>query len=242
MTTIAVVNTSTAVSDQDAKTMVRAVATQMTRHASPAFGLRPIPVVYLGDVNAAQPGMWVVNIMDDSTQADVLGWHTEEQGDLIYGRVFAAPVLDNQGGVLDGGTIGVSVASVLSHEVLETFADSHVNLWADTGMGFAVAYEVCDPVESDGYTIRDRFTGEAVLVSNFVTPAWFDRSAKKGDQLDWMNRVEAPFEMTSGGYMVTMREGRVKAAYGEHFPAWKRAAKDADTGRSARRLTGTEET
>jgi hypothetical protein len=237
MTTIAVVNSSNRVTGPDVKTMVRAVATQVRRHASPAFAAEPVPVVYLTDVSDAQPGMWVINVMNDSDQADALGWHTEKQGDLVYGRVFAAPVLDHGGGVLDGGSIGVSVASVLSHEVLETFADPHVNLWADAGDGTAVAFEICDPVESDGYLVTDSFTGTPVLVSDFVLPAWFDPNARAGDQLDWMGQVHRPFEMSKGGYVVVMREGKVDQKFGEGYPDWRRELKLADTARTARRTT-----
>jgi hypothetical protein len=237
MTTIAVVNSSTKVNDQDTKTMVRAVATQVRKHASPTFGIDSAPVVFIADVSAAQPGMWVINVMDDPDQADVLGWHTESQGDLIFGRVFAAPVVDHGGGVLDGGSIGISVASVLSHEVLETFADPHVNLWADNGAGAAIAYEICDPVESDGYVITDHYSGANVLVSNFVTPSWFDVNASKGSQFDWMGTTGGPFEMSKGGYWVQMREGKVSQKFGESFPEWKKASKAADTSRGARRTS-----
>lgn len=132
MTNVVVVNKSTKVTEAQVKAMTRACATQLRYHASPAWGLHTVPVTYAANETLAPPGSWVLAVLDDSDQADALGWHTEDQGDLVYGRVFASPVLDNGGDVL---TKPLSVASVLSHEVLETFVDPHVNLWADDGKG-----------------------------------------------------------------------------------------------------------
>lgn len=234
MTILYVVNQSTLVSNGDVQTMTRACAHQLRYDAAPLFGLAPMPVIYITKDHLASgavpPGSWVVSILDDPDQADALGWHTEEQGELIYGRVFARPVLDNGGDALSKE---LSVASVLSHEVLETFADPHCNTYADSGRGYLVAYEVCDPVESDSYPVA--VSGKNVMVSNFVTPKWFDPQAAKGDTLDFMGNTSEPFEMTAGGYVVEMREGRVSQKFGERFPEWKKETKKADTARAARR-------
>ncbi|MYS84063.1 hypothetical protein [Embleya scabrispora] len=230
---ITVVNKSTRCTDDEVRAMTRACATQVQQHAAPTWGQVPIPVVYAASEQEAPPGAWVMAVLDDPDQADALGWHTEEQGDLIYGRVFAAPVLDNGGEVLSGG---LTVSSVLSHEVLETLVDPHVNLWADNGNGEAYALEVGDPVESDSYEIVVRGTGP-VGVSNFVTPHWFDPRAGEGQRFDWLGKVKAPFKMTKGGYVVVTREGKIQQHFGETYPDWRRSMKHADTSRSARRTT-----
>ena len=181
MTNIVVTNQSTEVSDAEVQTMTRAVAAQVKLHAAPLWTLEPAPVTYLPkqSLQAAPPGSWVIAVLDDADQADDLGWHTEQQGDVVYGRVFARPVLQNGGDALSKQ---LSVASVLSHEVLEVFVDPHVNLWADAGNGTAYSYEVCDPVESGSYPIR--IDSIDVTVSNFVTPHWFDPQASGTEQLD----------------------------------------------------------
>lgn len=234
MTNIYIVNQSTTVSNGDVQTMARAFAHQLRYDAAPLFGLAPIPVIYapkqaLKD-KTLPPGSWVLSVLDDPDQADALGWHTEEQGELIYGRIFARPVLDNGGDAL---TKELSVASVGSHEVLETFADPHCNTYADSGQGYLVAYEVCDPVESDSYPVEVGKT--KVTVSNFVTPKWFDPQAARGDRFDYMGNCSEPFEMTQGGYIVKMQDGRVSQDFGEKFPAWKKPLKQMDTARAARR-------
>jgi hypothetical protein len=231
---ISVVNKSTLCTDAEVKAMVQAVAHQLRYDAAPLWGKSPSPVVYASTEADAQPGSWVIAVLDNADQADqsgALGWHTEDQGEAIYGRVFAGPVLDNGGDVLHAQ---LSVASVLSHEVLETFVDPNVNLWADMGNGRAVALEVGDPVEADSYTIAVRDHGD-VTVSNFVTPAWFDPQARAGAPLDYLNTVSSPFEMTKSGYMITLVEGKVNQVFGERYPEWRRATKASGLARTFRR-------
>jgi hypothetical protein len=70
--------------------------------------------------------------------------------------------------VRDWLLLPLSIASVVSHEVLETLADWGANRWADDGTGILWALEVGDPVESDSYA-QDTH-GTPVTVSDFVTP------------------------------------------------------------------------
>src|SRR5512135_1663237 len=102
MTYLLVTNQSTEISNTDVQTMVRAVAAQVRLHAAPLWSLDPIAVNFLpkSAVGTAPPGSWVLAVLDDPDQADALGWHTEDQGDVIYGRVFARPVLQNGGDAL----------------------------------------------------------------------------------------------------------------------------------------------
>lgn len=230
MTSIIVINKSTVVRNADVQTMARACAAQINLHAAPAWGKTPIPVIYSSTPQDAAPGSWVIAILDNPDQANALGWHTESQGEVIFGRVFAKPVLDNGGAVFSGA---LSISSVLSHEVVETFCDPNVNLWADSGRGYAIALEACDPVESDSYGITVETT--TVQVSNFVTPRWFDPQARHSTGLDYLGKLSAPFTMTKGGYWVQEKEGRVSQKFGETFPEWKKALKSVDTGRASRR-------
>lgn len=228
---ITVVNQSTLVSNDQVQLMTRACWAQLRDHASPAWRLMPMPVVYALTAAAAPPGSWVIVILDDPDQANALGYHDVTSGDVVYGKVFARPVLDNGGDAL---TKRLSVASVLSHEVLETFVDPACNGWRDVDGRTAIALEVGDPVESDSYTIQVDNT--AVTVSNFVTEKWFSPNAKRrSGGFDHMNHCTAPFQMTRGGYIIKLAEGKVTQQFGEHFPAWKREAKAHALARTARR-------
>lgn len=94
---IIVRNHSTLVSGSDARAMVAACSIQLTRDLAPAWN-RAIP--YLALATDDQPGSdALVDILDDPDQADAYGYH-EEQGDKVYAKVFAKPVLQNGGAVL----------------------------------------------------------------------------------------------------------------------------------------------
>jgi hypothetical protein len=231
VTFIAVVNKSTNVSDHDTSAMVRACSRQLHRDAAPAWGLQPVPVVFYKDEEAVPPGAWLMALLDDADQADTLGWHTEEQGELIYGRVFTNPVLENGGSALSGA---LSVSSVLSHEVLEIYGDPRVNMWADNGYGLLYPLELCDPVESDFYQIELRGYEDGISVSNFVLPDWFDAYAS--GPYDYLKRLVAPFTMTDGGYVLYMQGGKINTKFGDKFPDWRKDSKRSELARTARRL------
>lgn len=214
---IYVTNESTRVSDQDVKTMVSAVAAQVQDHFAPAWQIPANPVTYL-EAGAPRPGAGaVLTVVDNPDQPNVLGWHTEGAQDVIYGYVFAAPILDNAGAVLTGATY--TVAATLSHEVLETIADPHVNLWTTGPSGTLISQEVCDPVENGSYEIN------GVSVSNFVTPNWFDAQAAPGAPMDYLGRVLQPFQMDQGGYYVQVQGGQPSQVHGREVPKWRRDMK-----------------
>lgn len=219
-------NKSTRVSNADVETMTRACAAQLDHHVAPLWGRTPTPVVYTESAKTAAPGTVVIYVTDTTDVKDALGYHTENAGDCEMGIIAAGPVLDNGGDTL---TKQLSVASVLSHEVCEWFIDRNCNLAADTGHGYAVSYEVCDPVESDSYPIpvlaRGASTATEVTVSNFVLPAWFDPQAASTEQFDYLKHCTRPFELTKGGYIVEIKEGKASQVFGEEFPTWRRELK-----------------
>ncbi len=226
---IYITNSSTRVTDSDAKTMTDAVAAQVRDHFAPAWRIPVNPVTYM-DSGAAKPS-WgaVLSLVDDPDQPGVLGWHTEGEGGVIFGYVFAAPVLDNGGQVLTGATY--TVAATLSHEVLETIADPHVNLWATGPADTLISQEVCDPVENGSYEI------DGVSVSNFVTPEWFDAQSAAGTQLDYLNKVSKPFQMDKGGYYVHVKGGKPSQVFGEDVPQWRRDTKSHENSRAGHLTT-----
>ena len=229
MKMIAVVNQSTLINDDEAYKMALACDFQVRHHAAPAYGVVPPVVRYLKSASEAPPGSWVLGIFDDADQAGDLGWHTEGPDGQVYGRVFVRPVLNNGGGILMSE---LSVCSVLSHEVLESFGDPHCNLWADTGRGTCYAYELADPVESDSYMVS---VGSVMAtVSDFVLPAWFDPQAPSGP-FDFMGLLKAPCEVRRTGYVIAMTSGTVSDVWGEKYPQWRKATKLSDSSRTARR-------
>jgi hypothetical protein len=129
-------------------------------------------------------------IVDDATQAGVLGYHDIDSVDHPIGFVFAKTSLAD----------GVPWTTVASHELLELLADPWINLLAEGAFGgkpAIYAVEVGDPVEGDSYAI------DSVLVSNFVLPSWFQLGLK-GTTYDHLGKLILPFTMTSGGYVSYM--------------------------------------
>ena len=233
---ITVVNQSTVITPAEAYDMAVLCDFQLRHHVAPAWGLVPGVVVYHdGPLPAAPDGSAVIGILDDADQAGDLGWHTEASGGVVFGRVFARPVLSNGGDALSRQ---LSVCSVLSHEVTETFLDPSCDLWADAGNGTCFAREGCDAVESDSYGLSVGTGPHTVAgtVSDFVLPAWFDPNAPSRAKFDYLGLLSGPFQVRSTGYTLTMTEGSVSQTFGAHYPEWRKATKEWPTARTARRL------
>jgi hypothetical protein len=220
LTPIYVVNRSTLVPDHLVATMCAAVSRQVVVDIAPAFGVLPAPVLF---VPSPPSGGRVIAIVDSCDDPQALGYHTESGG-VPDGFVGCKPELDAGAHPLTGP---YSVASILSHEVAELLLDPAANRWADSGQGFAVAFEVADPVQSDCYNVQ------GVTVSSFVLPAWFDPDAAAGSRFDFLGRLSAPFSLSKGGYWVEMSEGQVSQKFGEEMPDWLRATKSLPTSRAA---------
>jgi hypothetical protein len=231
---IGVQNLSTLVTSEDVYSMVLLVARQLRENVAPTWGLIPPSVLYLGSPTEFKCDA-IIGILDDADQAGDLGWHSEGPNADVYGRVFAAPVLQNGGNAL---TNDLSVCSVLSHECIEVLGDSDCNRWAMRDDGSQVAVELADPVEGDSYQIIIRSPLETVTgtVSDFVLPAWFDPDADPG-ATDYMGLVTSPFQVRDTGYVITMAAGSttVTEQWGDNYPEWKKATKASPASRTARR-------
>lgn len=210
--------------------MANACDLQVLNDAGPVWG-RYATVTYYPSVDQVPSDVDVqITIFDHPDQVGALGFHDEQAG-MIFGHVFVDPVLENGGTLLSGL---LSVSSVLSHEVLETLVDPYVNGWWARPDGSLVAAELCDPVESDSYSIP--VLGQPVMVSNFITPRWSDPQAPARQKFDFLGNVHEPFGMTPGGYLVVQDAGNISQVFGARVPAWR---KDAARRRLARRIKRT---
>lgn len=227
---IAVINQSTLVTNAEVNTMCKAIQVQLDLHVLPAWNMKAATIQFYA--NAAQvPGYaWTVSMLDNSTQAGALGYHSLDN-DKVDAFIFAAPVLQNGGAVMVYTPSNPSqylVSSTLSHEVCEMIGDRYANGFS-VGADNATLYcqELCDPVEDGTYAIP--MDGYQVGVSNFVFPAWFNYEAKSPLNLpfDYMNKLTAPMTMTAGGYMITAtisNEQQVtpQKKFGDKMPQWRR--------------------
>ncbi len=242
---IAVINQSSNVSDADVLTMTSAIAKQVRDDVAPVWDRPPAAIISYGSmagknlseqkkemakrVPAAAHGITLVDNIPDGPK-DVLGYHTEDQGGKLWGIVATNPSLENGAKALTGDW---SVASVLSHEILEMFIDPNCNLWATNGSGEIISFEVCDPVEGPTYAV------DGVSVSNFVTPAYFDPlAAQNGKTLfDKLGQLKKPFTLMPDGYYVYASSGSEKQKGGETLPKWRQSAKEGFFARTHRRQT-----
>ena len=227
---IAIVNNSSMVSSADAATMTQACQIQNTQHMAPTWNQLPATINFYADQSQVPASAWLISIIDsESDVPDALGYHTVSN-DHITGYIMCQPVLQNGGVVLcdPNNPQNVSVASVLSHEVCEAFADRYCNFWADgtpISQGSSYALEVCDSVEDVSYVVV--VNGQNVSVSDFVLPTFFDQTYTAADgQLDYCNKLSTCFTMTSGGYMVVRNApGTEQQIFGREMPQWKQIMK-----------------
>lgn len=228
---IHIVNESTRVSKKDFGLMVRACAEQLNRDAAPAYGLTRTKVKTQKTLDDVPPTAWPIVILDDSDEADALGYHDQTPDGRPYGRVFVSPVLDSGGTVLRGAN---SVSATLSHEVLEMWWDPQVNLWYQAPDGRMWAGELCDAVENKSYDIT--VSGINVAVSNFVLQPFFDCEPEKGAKFDFLGQLKKPFSIAPEGYAIIIKTpGKVTYLYGKRFPKHKLPSKRHAAARSFRR-------
>lgn len=223
VTRLAIINESKRVTNAQVDQMVHAIRSQAATYGVKA-GLR-VPTI--GRFSGAPLGSVPLLIVDNPDVANALGYHDVAPNGVPYGRVFVDPVLDNGGSALGAtGDPSLSVSAVLSHEVLEWWADPACNTWSDRGRS-SIAYELCDPVQGDSYLIN------GVSVSNAVLPAWFNPLDKTGPY-DLMGKLHKPFTMTPGGYWIEMSDGAVHQVFAQILGEATRVAFLAETAVKAR--------
>lgn len=134
---------------------------------------------------------WQLVLLDDSDQADALGYHDLTKDGRPLGKVFVRSVKQS------GGEWSVAA----SHELLEMLADPDINLAAegpdpnDPGKAAFYAYENCDPVQGDSYAV------DGTTVSNFVYPEFFEMNPARGARFDHLGLVSKPFALRPNGYL-----------------------------------------
>jgi hypothetical protein len=185
---ISVINESTVLADADVVPVVAALQKQVTDDFRPVWGVdAELSIVPKG----TQPpsGSWWLVLLDDSDQANALGYHDLTTEALPIGKIFAASDLK----------AGTSWTVTASNELLEMLGDPNINLTVfvedSNTAGILYAYEVYDACEDDsfGYQVDN------ILLSDFVYPSWFESFRSEGStQFDRGNKIQKPFDLTVG--------------------------------------------
>jgi len=189
---IAVLNRSTVMQDAAVEKITAALQTQVDRDFAPVWGAGA-QLQFVARKQGAPEAAWWLTVLDDSDQADALGYHDVTARGQPLGKAFAKSDLD----------AGYQPSVTISHELLEMLADPEINLCAQVG-DRVYAYEVCDPCEADpfGYEIG------GVRVSDFVTPSWFAPTPVAAGPYDLRGHIHKPLALLAGGYLQYLELGR----------------------------------
>lgn len=181
---IAITNSSTCLTDAQVEAVLPAMQKQVSGDFK-AYWELDCTLDFLPHSQPLARGWWQVAIVDNPDQAGALGYHEMSSTGTPLGKVFAKLDMES----------GSSWTATLSHELLEMLADPWIN-WCAVGSDSRIyALEVCDAVEDDklGYEI------DGVLVSDFVTPAWFEPTC--ADRIDFKQHLSKQLELARGGYI-----------------------------------------
>jgi hypothetical protein len=181
--TITCVNNATVSLGVDFDKLIAALQKFLDEHFVPVWRT-PAKLV---KAEKPRPGTWTLMFIDDIDSAEDAGWlglhHLE--GGHPFAKVFVNAVHANHD--------KVSVAA--SHELAEMLVDPSINLWTVGPNGTMYAYEVCDAVE------EEKFSVNSIPMSNFVYPTYFDLFRKrKSAQFDHMDKIDRPFQILPNGY------------------------------------------
>jgi hypothetical protein len=184
-THIALVAEGDAVSARELTRVAAALDKQVTRDFGPLWGIRATvdPVLGFEEIPVAS---WPIIIRDRKSVGGADGFHKDR-----HGQPFALVALTD------------SWSLTASHECLEMLADPFGDRMVPGPSlkrgGERVSYlvEVCDPPESEefAYTVND------VLVSDFITPSYYDPEKSSGSRYSFTGAVEHPRQVLEGGYI-----------------------------------------
>lgn len=171
-----------------------ALNVQVTRDL-PQFWPVKATVHYLPHTSHLPAGVWPVLLVKQLPDGEG-GFHLNKHNQP-YAKVIASP--DSDEWTIDA-----------SHETIEMLIDPYGNkLQAseslqivdnkiEDGMGeFEYLVEACDPCEADNYA----YPIQGIMVSDFITPRFYDPTTMPGTQYSYTGAVKAPRQILPGGYI-----------------------------------------
>ncbi len=161
-------------------------------------------------------GEWGMVFLDNADAPGALAYHDEETGAPLA-KVFVQTIQH----------YNASLTVAASHELAEMLVDPICCEYSTTmDPQTLYALEVADPVEDDALG----FDVAGFKMSDFVYPSWFDRTTagRAGVRYDHVGAygLHAPFQVLSGGYVITLKNGAIKEVFGSAEKAAAFAAED----------------
>lgn len=171
-----------------------------------------------------KPGAWAMALFDVSDQAGVLGYHDLTPEGLPLAKIAVSAVL----------AAGKQLTVTATHELAEMLVDPGANLIVEGADSTLYAFEVCDPVEEDTFSIG------AFPVTNFIYPAWFAaaggaRYVDPDGKTDHLGNTKKAFHIPARGYMPIFKDGAWTQIFGSQAKQVDYAKKDRSERRFARR-------
>lgn len=161
----------------------------------PQFWPVDATVIYLSDPGKVPSGVWPLQLVGSLPPGEG-GFHLNKHNQP-YAKVLATP-----------GSDGWTVAA--SHELIEMLVDPSGNRLQsarsieivggkvqDGPSEFEYLVEACDPCEADKYS----YSIQGVVVSDFITPRFYDPQATPGTRYSYTGAVSAPRQILPGGYI-----------------------------------------
>ena len=175
---------------------VKASEKHLRENVAPVWGIQP-PGVTLVDPKSYVPSAdgALVQIVDDDGLPDAAGAHWWFEGQAI--------------GVVDMGQSRMP-SRTLDHEDSEIALNQMLNQWVEAPDGRLAAKEINDPCQRQSFGMDVSIMGrtETVVMSDFVTPAWFGLESGPTTYLDQEIR---PFQTAWGGYVIWKdKQGRIE--------------------------------
>jgi hypothetical protein len=191
---VGLVDTTGAIDADLMQSVAAALNIQVTRDL-PQFWSVSATVMYLPNPHKIPVGVWPVQLVKSLPPGEG-GFHLDKHKQP-YAKVIASPK-------------DASWSIDASHETLEMLVDPYGNRMQSSvaieikggkivdGTGqFGYLVEACDPCEDDkyGYTIN------GVVVSDFITPHFYDPLVTPGTRYSFTGALKAPRQILPGGYI-----------------------------------------
>jgi hypothetical protein len=201
---VAVCNQSTTILDSEIAPIVAALQEDISQNGS-LWALPPVTLRQITRGAAAPAGWWQLVFLDDSDQADALGYHELTIEGLPIGYVFVRTTTG----------YGSSVSRVASHELWEMLVDPYLNRYtAPCADGKEYCVEVGDLLSLDS---QGRQGLGGVMLSGVALPATY--FAGQGTRYDIGGLLTAPLpnvQPPDGAYLM-WRGGSSWASGAAHF-------------------------
>lgn len=194
---IYVSNTSSVLSDAAVRDALPAIQSAVDKDFFPVWHERA-HLIFIGH-NRAPKGSWHIDIVDTPACFNCAGYHD-----------FTA---DGDVEAIVGAALGMNWTGIFTHELFEMLVDPWAANDLDSMRTVKVGQdryvvETADPVEADRYAYwRSSASGKPVMISDFVTPAWFRRGSK--GLWDFTRSCKRPLQILPDGYQLVIRGGQI---------------------------------